>query len=250
MKPQFPFLLMDVSNSWTKWCPSNARILGKRRSMPTPRLDASALRKIRSAFPGAYLVVSSVVPARTALIRKIWPAKRLHVVSHRSPLGIGIRYPKPQSIGADRLVNAVAATRLHSCPCVVIDFGTAVTFDIVSAKEEYLGGVIAPGLDSMRDYLHERTALLPKIELKEPRCIVAQSTVEAMRAGAVVGYRGLVQAIYQAIQKELKAPRLTAIATGGHAPLISGKMRPRPILDRDLTLQGLRFIAQNLKQIP
>lgn len=250
MKQPTPFLLMDISNSWTKWCPSTLRAIGRRASLPTRTLDAAAVRALLARFPQAFLVVSSVVPARTAVVRQAWPAERLHVVTHRSPLGIGIRYPDPKRIGPDRLVNAVAASRLYPCPCVVIDFGTAVTFDIVSGKKEYLGGVIAPGLDSMRDYLHERTALLPRIELKEPRRVVAKSTVEAMRVGAVVGYRGLVQAIHQAIQKELKAARLATIATGGHAPLISVKMSPRPRLDRDLTLQGLRLIAQNLKVQP
>jgi type III pantothenate kinase len=250
MKQSTPYLLMDISNSWTKWCPSTLRAIGKRSLLPTPSLDASALRKLLTHFPAACLVVSSVVPARTALVRQVWPKDRLHVVTHRSPLGIGILYPKPHRIGPDRLVNAVAASHLYPCPCVVIDFGTAVTFDIVSANKEYLGGVIAPGLDSMRDYLHERTALLPRIELKEPRRMIAQSTVEAMRVGAVVGYRGLVQSIHLAIQNELKAKRLSVIATGGHAPLISNKMAPRPKFDRDLTLQGLRLIAQNLKRQP
>src|SRR5207237_4462826 len=108
-------------------------------------------------------------------------------------LGVAIDYPKPQSIGADRLANAAAVAQIYGVPAIVVDFGTAVTFDIVSERRAYVGGVIAPGLEAMSKFLYERTALLPRISLKEPRRAVGRSTTEAMLSGAVFGYSGLVQ---------------------------------------------------------
>src|SRR5206468_11238115 len=117
-------------------------------------------------------------------------------------LGVGIDYPNPKTIGADRLANAAAVAALYGCPAIVVDFGTAVTFDIVSARRNYVGGVIAPGLESMTNFLYQRTALLPKLSLKEPRSTVGRSTIEAMRSGAVFGYRGLVREILTRIRAE------------------------------------------------
>jgi type III pantothenate kinase len=109
-------------------------------------------------------------------------------VSHKITLGVGIDYPKPETIGADRLANAAAAVALYGSPAIVVDFGTAVTFDVISAAGDYAGGVIAPGLNAMTDYLHNRTALLPRVSLREPHRAIGRSTVEAMRSGAIHGY--------------------------------------------------------------
>jgi type III pantothenate kinase len=123
-------------------------------------------------------------------------------------LGIGIDYPDPDSIGADRLANAAACALLHGAPGIVVDFGTAVTFDVISKSGNYIGGVIAPGLNAMTGYLHDRTALLPNIKLREPRSAVGRSTEQAMLSGAVHGYRGLVKEILARIRAEpfLKSP--------------------------------------------
>ncbi len=138
-------------------------------------------------------------------------------------MGVGIDYPKPGTIGADRLANAAAAVALYGPPAIVVDFGTAVTFDVISPAGTYAGGVIAPGLNAMTDYLHKRTALLPRVVLREPRQAIGRSTAEAMRSGAIYGYRGLVSEILRQLLKEIPSKFQTPlIATGGDAKLIAG----------------------------
>src|SRR5206468_12721438 len=132
--------------------------------------------------------------------------------------GVGVDNPKPQSIGTDRLANAAAAAELYGFPAVVVDFGTAVTFDIVSERRTYVGGVIAPRLEAMTNFLYQRTALLPKISLKEPRRAVGKSTIGAMLSGAVFGYLGLVREILARIKAEqFSHKKVCVIATGGYA---------------------------------
>ena len=121
---------------------------------------------------------------------------------------MGIDYPKPDSIGPDRLANAVAARKRFGAPVVVVDFGTAVTFDVVNRAGNYAGGIIAPGLAAMTDYLHEKTALLPRIKIREVKTVVGKSTEQAMLVGAVHGYRGLVRELIAELKRELKAEKL------------------------------------------
>ena len=159
-------------------------------------------------------------------------------------LGVAIDYPKPQSIGADRLANAAAVAELYGYPAIVVDFGTAVTFDVVSERRAYVGGVIAPGLEAMTNFLYQRTALLPKLSLKEPNSAVGKSTIEAMRAGAVFGYRGLVREILARIKAE-QFPRtnVVVVGTGGYARLIAEGLREIGVIRPHLTLEGLRIIG-------
>lgn len=239
------FILIDISNSWTKYCLSDGKRLGARQLVATPKLDEKKARAIRDLAPEAKLVVCCVVPQKQKILFKIWPAAQREWVSARSPLGIDINYPQPSRVGADRLANAVAAATLYKLPAVVIDFGTAVTFDIVSADRAYLGGVIAPGLNAMTDYLHERTALLPRLKLREPRRYIAKSTVEAMRVGAVAGYRGLVREILSGIRRELPKPLHSIVATGGQGELVASRVSEIQKVNPLLTLQGLQIIANN-----
>src|SRR5439155_21505049 len=159
-------------------------------------------------------------------------------------LGDGIDSPTPKTIGADRLAKAAAVADLYGSPAIVVDFGTAVTFDIVSAQRDYIGGVIAPGLESMTSFLYQRTAMLPKLSLKEPRSTVGRSTIDAMRSGAVIGYRGLVREIIAKIKAE-RFPRekVHVIATGGYADLIAARLREIDAVHPNLTLEGLRIVA-------
>ena len=155
---------------------------------------------------------------------------------------VGVDYPKPGSIGPDRLANAVAARHDFGAPVVVVDFGTAVTFDVVNARGNYVGGIIAPGLAAMTDYLHERTALLPRIRIGDVKSAIGKSTEHAMLAGAVLGYRGLVRELIRQLKRELKTKRLPVVATGGYAQLIA---RGLPEISRvvpGLTLEGLRQV--------
>jgi type III pantothenate kinase len=159
-------------------------------------------------------------------------------------LGVEIDYPKPQSIGADRLANAAAVTALYGFPAIVVDFGTAVTFDIISEYRAYIGGVIAPGLEAMTNFLYQRTALLPRISLKEPLHAIGKSTIEAMRSGAVFGYRGLVREILERIKAEQFARRkVYVVATGGYARLIAQGLPEIGVVHPHLTLEGLRIVA-------
>jgi type III pantothenate kinase len=155
---------------------------------------------------------------------------------------MGIDYPLPAQIGADRLANAAGVLTRHGAPAIIIDFGTAVTFDVISAEPAYCGGVIAPGLGAMSAYLPGKTALLPVIELEEPASAIGKSTVQAMQAGAVFGYRGLVKEIITRIRLELGGtPKI--IATGGDAALIARGVSEIDVVDPDITLDGLRQVA-------
>jgi len=179
------YLLIDISNSFTKLAFASPQRLQKSRKVATRDLSVSYLRRILKRGNANTIVISSVVPRKNRVIASAAGARRLYWLSPRVDLDVGVDYPQPQTIGADRLANAAAVAKLYGYPAVVVDFGTAVTFDIVSEDKCYIGGVIAPGLESMTNFLYQRTALLPRLSLKEPRKAVGQSTRAAMMAGAV-----------------------------------------------------------------
>jgi type III pantothenate kinase len=154
--------------------------------------------------------------------------------------GMPIRYDNPREIGPDRLVNAVAGYAKIGDACVVVDFGTAVTHDVVSADGEYLGGVIFPGLEISLEALTERAAALPTIDLTEPRAVLGKSTVEAIRSGVLYGYAGMVDGILARLEGELGVSR--AIATGGLAGAVAPYCERIEEVDEELTLTGLRLI--------
>lgn len=257
------YLLIDISNSFTKLTTATLEALqGAPQRVATPGLTAEALFNAAGA-PSRYagILLSSVVPAAERAVEEYARGEvpggqqpgcpRFLKVDHTIALGIGIDYPRPESIGADRLVNAAGAAAFYGAPAVVVDFGTAVTFDILAAAPEaggvpsYVGGVIAPGLEAMTHYLHERTALLPEIDLREPRGIIGKSTRDAMLAGAVYGYRGLVRQILEEIRLELRAGAgMQVIATGGYAELIASRMPEINLVHPHLTLEGLRILAR------
>jgi type III pantothenate kinase len=240
---QADYLLIDVGNGRTKLALATRERILAQRDLPTPGLAAEPLRTELQGWDYDRVVTSSVVPKATHTLRDFFGTRML-VLRHDISLGIGVVYPKPETIGADRLANAVALTHLHGAPGVVIDFGTAVTFDIVDAGSCYIGGVIAPGLRLMTDYLHERTALLPAVELREPDSAIGKSTVGAILAGAAIGYRGMVRGILDALRKELGSPAgLQVVATGGDAAWIASALPEIASVDADLTLQGLRLVG-------
>ena len=189
----------------------------------------------------------SVVPAATPLLQRAFDLQKLSIpvfhLTHRARLGVPIHYPTPTEIGQDRLANTAAAASLGQGPAVVIDTGTAVTFDVITRSYGYEGGVIAPGIEIMRSYLHEKTAQLPKLdELLEVPHAVGRSTLEAMRIGTVIGFTGMVQALLDATLRELRQRGETDIriySTGGTAAFISPRLNPSPHYVPDLTLRGL-----------
>ena len=211
------------------------------------RAPPASLKKFVGAKKINGAALCSVVPRATPhvrqAIRKLWNLDALEL-NAQTTRGVGIDYPKPKTIGADRLANSVAAFKHFGAPVVVVDFGTAVTFDVVNAKGNYAGGIIAPGLAAMTDYLHEKTALLPRIKITEPKNVVGKSTEQAMLAGAVYGYRGLVRELIAELKSELEAKRLPVVATGGYAKLIAAGLREISAVEPNLTLEGLRLVWQ------
>ncbi|MBM3863582.1 MAG: type III pantothenate kinase [Verrucomicrobia bacterium] len=238
------WLLIDNSNTRTKLALGDAGGLGTwRATLPTAELAEETLSAVLQGVAFDAVVVGSVVPAKGDLIEHVLGRRvAVHRLGHRSPLGIGIDYPLPAQIGADRLANAAAVAARHGAPAIVIDFGTAVTFDVISAAPAYCGGVIAPGLGAMSGYLPQKTALLPRIEIEEPLSAIGKSTEHAMQAGAVIGYRGLVREILARVRAEMEGtPHI--IATGGDAALIARGLPEIECVDPDITLEGLRQVA-------
>ena len=145
----------------------------------------------------------------------------------------------------------MAARHRFGAPVVVVDFGTAVTFDVVDRAGNYVGGIIAPGLAAMTDYLHEKTALLPRIRIREVKSPIGKSTEQAMLVGAVHGYRGLIRELIMELKRELKVRRLPVVATGGYAQLIASKLPEITAVDPLLTLEGLRLVWEgNQNRLP
>ena len=244
-------LLFDIGNTNTHLGLADGRRVLKQMDIPTAawRNGGAAARVKRfigrAKIDGAALC--SVVPRATPFVKRFvraaWKLDTLEL-NAKTIRGVGIDYPKPESIGPDRLANAVAAKARFGAPVVVVDFGTAVTFDVVNAKGNYVGGIIAPGLAAMTTYLHEKTALLPKIEIREIKSAIGRSTEEAMLVGAVHGYRGLVRELIMELKRELRVNKLPVVATGGYAKLIAAKLPEISDVEPDLTLEGLRLVWQ------
>lgn len=249
MKASSPIVLLaDIGNTHTHLGLASAERVLQARDVRTDALSKPstrlALKKLAGNHPVCGLCLCSVVPKATLQLRKLAATLGLPrplELDHRTLRGVGIEYPRPGSIGPDRLANAVAAKVLVGLPVVVVDFGTAVTFDVVNKAGNYVGGIIAPGLAAMTEYLHEKTALLPQITIRDVQSVVGKSTVEAMRIGAVHGYRGLVRELIRELRRELGCPRLHVVATGGYAALIARGLPEIQSVLPNLTLEGLRL---------
>jgi type III pantothenate kinase len=192
----------------------------------------------------AGIIIASVVPALDpALSEACLSYLKLKplFVDTQTKLGIKNLYKKPEEVGADRLVNAVAVQELLGGPAIVVDFGTATTFDCVSARGEYLGGVIAPGLELAHDALTARAAKLPKIPFEVPSQVMGRTTKESLQSGLFFGYIALVEGMLQRLIKEMRGkPKI--IATGGLSPVIGPRLKPAARIMPSLTLEGLRII--------
>jgi len=239
------YLLIDISNSYAKLAFASRERVSNPTRIPTSELSSSVVAEFLRRRQVNKVVVSSVVPTKNSAISKAARGKaQMRWLDWKLRLGVTIDYPKPQSIGADRLANAAAVADLYGCPAIVVDFGTAVTFDVVSGRRSYIGGVIAPGLEAMTNFLYQRTVLLPRLSLKEPHCAVGKSTVEAMRSGAIFGYRGLVREILARIKAEqFSRKKVTVVATGGYARLVAGQLPEVAVVHPHLTLEGLRIVG-------
>jgi type III pantothenate kinase len=239
------YLLIDISNSYAKLAFASRDRVSNPARMPTSEVSSSVVAEFLRRRQVNKVVVSSVVPTKNSAISKAARNKaQVLWLDWKQRLGVTIEYPKPQSIGADRLANAAAVADLYGCPAIVVDFGTAVTFDVVSGRRRYIGGVIAPGLEAMTNFLYQRTALLPRLSLKEPHRAVGKSTIEAMRSGAVFGYCGLVREILARIKAEqFSRKKVTVVATGGYARLVASQLPEVAVVRPHLTLEGLRIVG-------
>lgn len=196
------------------------------------------------------VIISSVVPPLVQVIVEMcvkYIGKDPLLVGPGIKTGLNLRYENPREVGADRIVNAVAAIEQYKCPLVVVDFGTATTFDCIDAGANYLGGAIVPGLGISTEALYQRASKLPRIELEKPKKVIGRNTVHAMQAGIIFGYAGQVEGIVRRIKLEMNAPVLKVIATGGLAPLIAGETDCIDEVNPMLTLEGLRIIYDRNK---
>ena len=190
------------------------------------------------------IVISSVVPPLDPVLRQVceryFNSKPLFI-EPGVKTGMPVHYDNPAEVGADRIVNAVAAFDKYGGPCVIVDFGTATTFDCVSAKGEYLGGVICPGIGISADALFSRTARLPRVEIRKPDRVIGSNTVGSLQSGLYYGYLGLVDGILELLLREL-GNDTRVLATGGLAAMIGKGSKYIKNVDDSLTLDGLRII--------
>jgi len=202
----------------------------------TSRIDAHKIIKD--------IIISCVVPPMLNILeplcQKYFNVKPL-IVGPGVKTGMPIFYDNPKEVGADRIVNAVAGFEKYKQDLIIVDFGTATTFDYVSKKGEYMGGCIAPGIMISSEALFERAAKLPRVELSKPKCIVGKDTVSSMQAGIMYGYAGLVDGICERIRAEVKSDPLV-IGTGGLARIVAPETKSIKVVDDMLTLEGLRII--------
>jgi len=244
-------LLLDIGNTNTHVGLAGRKRVVRHCDIPTAGwASGEGTRQLRRFLAGSRVegaALCSVVPESTPGVCgavKAVTGGEVRELNAGTVSGVGVDYPRPETIGADRLANALAAFHHFGGPSVVVDFGTAVTFDVVNASGNYVGGIIAPGLAAMTEYLHEKTALLPRIRIREIRSVVGRSTEEAMLVGAVHGYRGLIRELIHELREELKAHELPVIATGGYARLISRSLTEITRVEPLLTLEGLRLFHE------
>ena len=171
-----------------------------------------------------------------------WAHAPLLAVGPGVRTGIPIRYDDPREVGPDRIVNSVAAKARYGAPVIVVDFGTSTNFDVVSPEGDYVGGVLAPGIETSMDALFARAARLVKVDYVEPPSVIGKTTVAGLQSGLVYGFAGQVDGIVAAIRGELEAPQARVVATGGLAELVAAHSRTIEDVDPHLTLEGLRLV--------
>ncbi len=188
----------------------------------------------------AATVVPPLESSLTAMARRYFGAEPFWITG-TTDTGLSVLYDNPREVGADRIVNAVAALEKYGGPCIVVDLGTAITFDAVSARREYLGGVICPGIGISIAGLFQKTARLPMVDFRDPGRLIGTNTVASMQSGLYYGLIAMIDGIVERMAAEL-GPDTRTVATGGHAALVTRGSKWVKTADEDLTLEGLRLI--------
>jgi type III pantothenate kinase len=242
-------LAVDVGNTQTVLGLFDGERLAEHRRLATERNRTSdelgaLLGEMVDLGAVDAICLSSTVPALVReyeLFAERWAQAPILVVGPGAKTGIPVRYDDPREVGPDRVVNAVAAKERHGAPCIVVDFGTSTNFDVVSAEGEYVGGVLAPGIEISMDALFARAARLMRVDFTEPPTVIGKTTVHSLQSGLVYGFAGQVDRIVEEIRGELgvEAP---AIATGGLAEIVAPHSRAIEMIDPHLTLEGLRLV--------
>lgn len=241
-------LATDIGNSAVKFGLFDGKTLTSKFSIPTKRdatpdeIKLAVDDRLSSSINSA--IVCSVVPEIESSMRDF-----LQTVSADDPVfvdnsfdfGLKINYEPLDSLGTDRLVNAFAAVEKYGAPCIVCSLGTATTIDVVSPEREFLGGIIAPGMEAMAEALHLKASKLPKVEIGEPESLIGTSTVESIRSGVYNGYVAMVSGLIEKLQSGTEA--VMVVATGGNATEVSSKLRTEVIVEANLILDGLRILA-------
>jgi len=243
-------LVVDIGNTSTSLALYNKGRVGRVVRMDSGETTAARIRQRVRGLGGRRIIrgamIASVVPRLDAVWNRTLSALvegPVSFVHHRLKLGVEVRYPRPATIGADRLANASGGIARYGRPLIVADFGTAVTFDIIT-KTAYEGGIIAPGLPLVFDYLAEKTAKLPRLRDVNARGPWGRSTEQAMRLGARWGYPGLVRGILGELRKHPALRRARVVVTGGHARLVASALGHSAVVDPDLTLYGVGLIFE------
>jgi type III pantothenate kinase len=246
-------LAIDIGNSSTKLGVFDHEALVKRLTIPTIRsktadeIHASIQDEIDGQFSA--VVISSVVPELHDSFRELGERyfnRTPLFVGNALDFGLEIKYFPPENLGVDRLVAAFAAVQKYGAPVITCDFGTATTIDAVNSKNEYLGGIITPGINTLSDALFIKTSKLPRIEIRKPETVIGNSTAHAIQSGIFYGYIGLTEGILRRMIDEL-GEKSKVIATGGFANLIAESCDLIEIVDEDLVLEGLRLIYEKIE---
>ncbi|MFA5411207.1 MAG: type III pantothenate kinase [Candidatus Omnitrophota bacterium] len=239
-------LAVDVGNTNISFGIFKGGKLGKRFDIPAKNYRLKKLKQGLARVKADNAAICSVVPDITRILAtdlKRYLGSPASIIGKEIKVPIKNLYRRPKQVGQDRLVNAYAGVRLYGAPLIVVDFGTAVTFDVVSKNKEYLGGVILPGLQISLDALKARTALLPKVNLALPGELIGRDTKNSMLSGIIYGFSALVDALSEKIKREI-GKNARVIATGGNSGLIAGYCRKIDKIDNDLTLKGINLIYE------
>jgi type III pantothenate kinase len=246
------WLLIDNSNSRTKFRLGDERgLLEWNTIVPTQDVDMTSLQVLLDGLEISAVMVASVVPEKEAMLREFFENRAVyHKLTHESPLGYGFEVDAPEQIGHDRLANVVALRTHYGAPGIAIDFGTAVTFSVISSNGNFAGGAIAPGMGCMTEYLATKTAQLPLVTPEEISSAIGKNTTEALRIGAVAGHRGMVREILRQMVSEIEGDgEVAVVATGGGAKFVVQGLPEISKVDPDLTLEGLRLVAGRIFRV-